>query len=272
MRSSCPVCRGGSSRLLEPAEPPHRVLHCPACDVAFVDPFPDRAALQRRYGPGYYAAWISRQKSRRARMWDARLRFLEGVAGRGRLLDVGCGDGAFLEQARRRGWEVAGTEISSWAAAHAAATLGRAVFCGELREAAYPEAHFDAVTLWHVLEHVTEPLSLLEEVRRILKPRGVLIVAVPNRNDRVMQAAYRLVKRRRPKLFSLRDREPHLFHFSAASLTRLVALAGFAVAWIGPDSGIVEPSKRLVNGAAVVLSRLLHRFWWNAILLIARKA
>jgi len=210
MRSSCPVCRGGSSRLLEPAEPPHRVLHCPACDVAFVDPFPDRAALQRRYGPGYYAAWISRQKSRRARMWDARLRFLEGVAGRGRLLDVGCGDGAFLEQARRRGWEVAGTEISSWAAAHAAATLGRAVFCGELREAAYPEAHFDAVTLWHVLEHVTEPLSLLEEVRRILKPRGVLIVAVPNRNDRVMQAAYRLVKRRRPKLFSLRDREPHL--------------------------------------------------------------
>lgn len=248
------------------------MLHCPVCDLAYVDPFPHRAALQLRYGPDYYAAWISRQKSRRARMWAARLKILEGLAGRGRLLDIGCGEGAFLEQARRRGWEVAGTEISAWAAAHAAATLGQDIFCGELREAAYPEAHFDAVTLWHVLEHVTAPRSLLEEVRRVLKPRGVLIVAVPNRNDRVMQAAYRLVKRSRPKLFSLRDREPHLLHFSTTSLTRLVAIAGFALAWIGPDSGIVEPSKRLVNGAAGVLSRLFHRFWFNAILLIARRA
>lgn len=239
--------------------------------MAYVDPFPERAALVRRYGPDYYAAWISRQRLRRARMWAERLNLLEGLAVRGRLLDVGCGDGAFLMQAQRRGWEVAGTEISPWAAAHAAATLGCKVFCGELRDAAYPEAHFDAVTLWHVLEHVTAPRSLLEEVRRVLAPNGVLLLAVPNRNDRVMQAAYLLAKRRRPRLFSRHDREPHLFHFSASSLRGLLAATGFAVSGMGPDGGIVEPAKRLVNGVAVLLSRLFHRFWFNAILVVARK-
>ncbi len=123
-----------------------------------------------------------------------------------------------------------------------------------------------------MLEHVPAPLALLAEIRRVLKPVGRLFVAVPNRDDRLMQAAYRLVRGRPVRLFSLRDREPHLFHFSVASLARLLECAGFALVGFGPDGGIVERSKRLVNAAAVVLSRLFHRSWYNAILAVARKA
>ncbi|MEJ5359469.1 MAG: class I SAM-dependent methyltransferase [Desulfobacterales bacterium] len=258
--------------MLEENAHPYRVFGCEGCDLAYVDPPLPRAALRRRYGAEYYAAWVTAQPSRRERMWAERLKIVERLVPTGRLLDVGCGDGSFLSLARRRGWEVAGTEISPWAAEHAGRRLGQPVFRGELRDAGYPPEHFDAVTLWHVLEHVTAPLPLLEEVRRILKTGGLLFVAVPNRDDRVMQAVYRLMKRRRPHLFSPRDRELHLFHFSVPSLTRMLDSAGFTVAHVGPDRGIVERSKRLVNTAAIVLSRLFHRPWYNAILTISRGA
>ncbi len=137
-RPPCPLCRGESSRLLQRAEPPHRVWHCPGCDLAYVAPVPDPEGLSRRYDADYYAPWLSRQKRRRDLMWAERLRFVEGLVPRGRLLDVGCGDGSFLEQALRRGWAVAGTEVSAWAAGHAGARLGEAVFRGELREAGFP--------------------------------------------------------------------------------------------------------------------------------------
>ncbi len=268
----CPLCCGESLRVLEEDASPYRVLRCRGCGLVYVDPPPRGEALRRRYGSEYYAAWVTRQKTGRKRLWAERLRIVESLVPSGRLLDVGCGEGSFLVQAQRHGWEVAGTEISAWAAEHAERRLRRPVFCGELQHAGYPPRHFDVVTLWHVLEHVAAPLPLLEEIRRILKPSGRLVVAVPNVNDRVMQVAYRLVKRRRPRLFSLQDREWHLFHFSVSSLTRLLVLSGFAVVGFGPDRGVVERSKRLINETAVILSRIFRRSWYNAILMVARQA
>ncbi len=271
-RSRCPICRGESLRVLEEDAPPHRVLRCCRCGLVYVDPPPRRDALHRRYGPAYYTEWVTTQKRARERLWAERLQIVESLVPSGRLLDVGCGEGSFLVQAQRRGWEVAGTEISAWAAEHAGRRLRQPVFCGELQDAGYPSRHFDVVTLWHVLEHVAAPFPILGEIRRILKPTGRLVVAVPNVDDRVMQVAYRLVKRRRPRLFSLRDREWHLFHFSVSSLTRLLVLSGFAVVGFGPDRGVVERSKRLINETAVILSRIFRRSWYNAILLVARQA
>ena len=69
------------------------------------------------------------------------------------------------------------------------------------------------ITLWHVLEHTTSPMRTLQEVRKVLKPGGLLALAVPNLDDRLMQAVYRIVKGRKPRLFSIGDKEIHLFHF-----------------------------------------------------------
>jgi SAM-dependent methyltransferase len=95
----------------------------------------------------------------------------------GRMLDVGCGLG-FLLSGIKAGWERHGVEISAFAAGHAE-HQGH-IFQGRLEDAAYPDELFDLVVLYHVIEHVLDPLALLKEIRRVLKPSGWLLLGTPD--------------------------------------------------------------------------------------------
>ncbi|MBC7260975.1 MAG: class I SAM-dependent methyltransferase, partial [Chloroflexi bacterium] len=99
---------------------------------------------------------------------------------RGRLLDVGCGNGMFLERMRQLGWEVAGVEPDAAAVAVAREKMGLDVFQGSLEDAKFPDEHFDAITMNHVIEHVPDPIGTLKECCRVLKPGGKLVVVTPN--------------------------------------------------------------------------------------------
>jgi SAM-dependent methyltransferase len=104
------------------------------------------------------------------------LAFVNGLPG-GRLLDVGCGLGFFLSGLEPR-WERHGVEISAYAAACAA---GHAeVHSGTLEDAEFPDAHFDAVVMHHVIEHVEQPGELLDEALRVLRPGGWLVLGTPD--------------------------------------------------------------------------------------------
>lgn len=184
---------------------------------------------------------------------------------RGRLLDVGCATGAFLQLAQQNGWEVAGTEYSQYAAAFAKNLLKTDIFCGHLADAKFEEASFDVVTFWHVLEHVNDPMGYLREAYRVLKPSGLLVIAVPNVNDHIMQIVYRIVKGRRFKLFSREDREVHLFHFSADTLRRYLQKTGFHCLGISPDYGITNLSKKMINAVAVSLYHMTGLMFFNAL-------
>lgn len=99
---------------------------------------------------------------------------------RGRLLDVGCGNGFFLDQMRRLGWNVEGVELDGMAASVARTKFELEVFQGSLEEAKFPDKYFDAITINHVIEHVLDPIGLLKECRRMLRPGGKLVVMTPN--------------------------------------------------------------------------------------------
>lgn len=265
----CPLCSSTRCELAETTEPPHRLVRCADCSLVFVDPIPDSGELSRHYDQDYYAEWVSTQRDKRERMWSRRLKGIENKSTGGDILDVGCGDGLFLELAKRNGWRVQGTDVSAYAAGFASERLGQSVFCGEIWDAGFHEQSFDVVTLWHVLEHTTQPACVLHEVRRVLKAGGTLVLAVPNLNDHLMRLAYRLVKGRRLRRFSLRDKEIHLFHFSVNSIRRLLDAAGFECQQIGPDFGIVELAYRLVNWPAAVLFYILGVHWYNSIQAVA---
>lgn len=98
----------------------------------------------------------------------------------GRLLEVGCGNGRRLVQMRARGWEVEGQEVDPKAAAHARSAHGVTVHLGPLEDMSFPNDSFDAVIMNHVIEHVHDPVALLAECYRIMKPGGLLVAVTPN--------------------------------------------------------------------------------------------
>jgi len=140
---------------------------------------------------------------------------------RGRLLDIGCGNGYFLVQMRDLGWDVVGVEPDPKAVKVARDHFGLRVFQGTLEEAKFPDDSFDVITMNHVIEHVPDPIGLLSECRRILKPNGKLVVVTPN------------IKSLGRYLFGKSwvhwDPPRHLFLFSSKSLRTCAEKAGLKV-------------------------------------------
>ncbi len=137
---------------------------------------------------------------------------------RGRLLDVGFGDGATLKLMQDLGWEVEGVDIDL-IAVEQAESQGLAVHLGSLESRNYPDNHFDAVTMSHLVEHVHDPLLLFKESYRILKPTGRLVVATPNSES----WGHSLFKAHWLHL----DPPRHLHIFNVRSLNALAQRSGF---------------------------------------------
>lgn len=134
-----------------------------------------------------------------------------------RVLDVGAGNGELLAYMAELGWEVEGVETDSTAAA-----VGRArgidIHDGDLQSLRLPEAYADAVTMVHVLEHVRDPVGLLAECMRLVRPGGVLVVATPN----AASLGHRIFRRSWMSL----DPPRHLFVFDPQSLRLATDRAG----------------------------------------------
>ncbi|MCO6450100.1 MAG: class I SAM-dependent methyltransferase [Caldilineales bacterium] len=138
----------------------------------------------------------------------------------GRLLDVGCGSGAYGASMMRLGWQVDGIEPDA-GAAELARQAGLRVQTGDILDIDLPESTYDVITFWHVLEHIDDPVAALQHVRSALRPGGLLIVESPNWNSATALLAGRY-------WFHL-DAPRHRVHFTPRSLRRALAAAGFGV-------------------------------------------
>jgi len=223
----CPLCGADSPEPRFVTEGvPGVVLECRACGLARLEPMPAPEAVAAFYPDSYYGdpgtkftPWVEAV----VRFVGARhLRFLvrELPAG-ARILDLGCGRGVLLDALARRGFEAHGFEISE-AAARGADPRARVRIGSTLAEAAWPEAFFDEVIVWHVLEHVRDPFGALAEVRRVLRPGGRLVVAVPNFAS--------LQARRFGAAWFHLDLPRHLWQFPLPALRRLLRQQGFVLA------------------------------------------
>ena len=268
-RLHCNLCGHNKFETLESDDVSFYVLKCSKCRLVFVHPHPSPIQLKAHYNKNYYVEWITEQKKRREKMWQKRLDRLQQLCQKGKILDVGCGDGLFLQEAKNKGWHVNGTELSFFASTYASKMLDTEIFNGELHEAKFPENDFDVVTLWHVLEHVQDPKNYLKEIHRILKPNGLLMLAVPNANNIVMRLAYRIIKGQKIKIFSIDDKEIHLYHYTAKILKSYFDETGFNCIKFSPDFGIVEFSKRLINWISVIPFYILGIQIYNAIEAVA---
>lgn len=253
----CPLCGG---RGAAPAFYPP-LVRCGGCGLVF------RLEFGARHGRADDDQWV---QARRGRLYDEFLARYRPVPGRSHLLDVGCGTGEFLRQAREAGWDVLGAEIAQEAvrAAHAA---GLQVRVGSLVTLGLPEASFNVVTFWDVLDLVPDPVEQAREARRLLVPGGVLLLRV--RNLTFHSAVYRLSRLvgRWPRL-ALPLKKQYVFHhlsFNSRTLRRTLAEAGFrrieiansAPTWGDPyralprgGDRLLQIAKRFVSGLARVIA------------------
>jgi SAM-dependent methyltransferase len=229
---------------------------CGQCGLVFMSPRPSAAALRRLYDERYFhsqdpSCGYADYAADRAPLREKAERLLPAIErhGRvGRLLDVGCAYGFTLEVARERGWECAGVEPAPTVRAGTAARLGLRVE-PDLMAARFPDAAFDAVTLWDVIEHLPDPRAALREVARVLRPGGICSVVTPDAGS----LAARLLGAR----WEERQKMPeHIFFFDRPSLSRLLRGCGFEpLAWttVGKRMSLDETLTRLLPAAPRLL-------------------
>jgi SAM-dependent methyltransferase len=214
---ACPACSSGHARS-SPSVFADALLACPECGHRWVAD-PARVPSAAFYDHLHESDLINPlpEAARRA-LLDERLRFIEQWHAPGRLLDVGCGDGAFLARAEARGWTVVGLETSPEAAARARAACRGPVVCAPLEQASLP-GELDAVTFWDCLEHLASPAAALERVGARMRSGAVVAITMPNGAG----AESRLWGPRWHYLDLARY--GHLHHFTPRSLRRLLQRA-----------------------------------------------
>lgn len=238
----CPICERDETEFLFTKDSLSVVI-CRRCGLRYVNPRVSRRTLEDEYIETYYPKDKVERIHTDSMEWlqmSERLAELEKRHhDKGRLLDVGCGIGTFLHLAREQGWEPCGIDPSKSGSAFAREVHNLDVQCGDIFDAGFPSAYFDAITLYHVLEHISELNPFLSEIRRILKPSadgkeaGTLVIEVPNGGSlqsRFQKADWAYVHPR-----------DHLYYFSAYSLPKLLRKHGFLNVALGKPKR-VSPS------------------------------
>ncbi|MHB8185466.1 MAG: methyltransferase domain-containing protein [Dermatophilaceae bacterium] len=219
---SCPCCTTQVSRLAHETLSVGASLQCEHCGTGITWPPPNRdvegdGLWKERYGASRLARrsiWISEALKR--------VEWLQLYVPDGCLLEIGSGTGEFLRVATDQGYETYGVEASRWAAEEAQ-KLGVEIETGYLSDwrARYRDLRPDVVAIWHVLEHVPDPVSFLGEIRSTLRPGGTLVLEVPNGSSSTFK--------RLGLEWDAAQPDDHFFHFSPHGLELMLGAAGFAV-------------------------------------------
>jgi SAM-dependent methyltransferase len=273
--TTCTVCGSDRSTLVgwRGGEAHHNargvrtsIVRCGNCSHMYPNPMPVPVeGLNALYTEteGYFA---NHDVSRKQRVGREQLRRFEAELGRrGRFLDLGCGCGEYLWAAREEGWEFEGIDTSSafieWGRQH----LGVEGRHGVLEEVHFASDYFDAITMSSILEHLYGPYETLCEVRRILRPGGLLWFDVPNEDGLYMRVGNLYMKcLGRDWCVNLAPTFPpyHVQGFTPASLRALLVRVGFDIdqlkieGTVWPFTGIPSLRKRLEYTAARVVTWL----------------
>jgi ubiquinone/menaquinone biosynthesis C-methylase UbiE len=197
------------------------IVQCQRCGLVYTDPRPDGNDIVETYQAVEDPLYLEEREGR-VLTFEHHLKPLERITGppNGRpLLDVGCYTGVFVEIAARHGWDAWGLEPSRWAVEQARAR-GLHVMQGTLDTAELPEGGFDVVTMWDVIEHLTDPRRALQRSHRLLNPGGLVVVHTID----IESAFARLMGARWPWLM-----EMHIYYFSRRTLRAMLEGCGFRV-------------------------------------------
>ena len=222
----CNICGGTEGKLVITYEG-YDIVKCDTCGLVFVNSQYSDEELKEFYTRGYYTGKWERTYKDYVNEGEARISAFKGrvaelrqYAPGGKLLDVGCAAGFFLEAAKEC-FQVYGIELSGYSSEYARETLGHEVHTGSVFSADLPPRHFDVVVMWDVIEHLADPRRTLIRINEALKQGGILLVQTGNIDS--------MIARRDLAGWNLMAPPWHLYYFSKRTLCRLVEDAGFQI-------------------------------------------
>ena len=200
------------------------VLYCKMCNVGFTIPFPSSTELSSMYSSGSYRAdsgkrFIGVVETAITFSRQLRRRRIEKYIDKGRILDIGCGRGVFLDEMRKHGWNVVGTEYNEETVESINKNYNVNVVTGNPWDWGFSPGCFDVVTMNHVLEHMSAPEKAISECSKVLREGGLLVVAVPN-----ITSLQSIIGKH---LWFHLDIPYHIYHFSEMGLSSIIEKHGF---------------------------------------------
>ncbi len=285
----CAICRQWCGEVLS-LHNGVAVIRCRNCHLYYVDAVPHTEEEQQsenlrqaEQGLTYLQEVYEKRSTDWSRYYRTWVRRIESMVGQGKLLDVGCGPGLLVKTACQMGWDAQGIDTSADAIAYGQEHWGlrqhlRACMVEELD----PSAQFDVITAFSVIEHVDDPLQFVIDIRRLLRPKGLVLIKTPSQSSLVTRIHWTAQELSRGKVgFDLYSRE-HIYRFSASTLKLLLEKAGYEQVAMYFDDQLWITATRALLGAA----HRTPKFWAlatlhsagklfraeNQIMMIARRA
>jgi 2-polyprenyl-3-methyl-5-hydroxy-6-metoxy-1,4-benzoquinol methylase len=225
--SPCPVCT--NDNIVEFVMAPDRfhgrliafrLLRCSMCSLVWIADPPSPEEMTLHYSQEYDRS-IAEAGNHAPGRWRDRKRTLTQYKQGGTILDLGCSGGSFLKTLGSKEWDLHGIEMSVESARIAQAESGAKVFVGDILDAPFSASSFDAITCFHVFEHLYKPREVLSKVVEWLKPGGIFYVLVPN----IDSAGAHIF---RSYWYAL-ELPRHVFHYSPKSLGTMTRSVGLEV-------------------------------------------
>ena len=221
------------------------IVQCSVCGLLYESPREPEEIIETRYEQVEDAVY-EREMEGRVRTYNSMMPAIEKYCRPpGRVLDVGCYLGVFLDVARARGWQTAGVEPSAWAAERTR-QRGHQIVNAPLRLSNLLPESFELVTLWDVIEHLHDPLGQLREIYGLVTPGGIFALTTMDTGSLYAK----MCGRRWPWYMRM-----HLYYFTRGTLARMLHDAGFEVLEIARAKRIVS-LRYFLEKAAAVLSPL----------------
>lgn len=221
---ACGVCGSAESKLLfmKDGYPLHR---CTLCSHVFVGSAVTEAEVRALYDEAFFSsgsyADYEADKLVMQRNFRQFIDLLRPHSSSGKMLEIGCAYGYFLELAREH-WEVEGIDISEQAVAYAKEKLLLSVQCADVRQFPFLASSYDIIVMWDTIEHLNDPAPYVRRAWELLKPGGILAVTTGDSGS--------FVARIQGKNWRLYEPPFHLHYFSRRTLTDLFGRCGFEVA------------------------------------------
>ena len=224
----CCICKSTHIEIEFNLTAEQQILCCLNCGVEFLFPQLNDDELKKLYSENYYKAWGIKgeeeneaTKQMKISTFRLRLNLIKKYITKGKILDVGCATGYFLEAAQENGFESYGVEFSEYSSSIAKKKFGdNNVFFGTLEQCNFEDKSFDVITMSDLIEHVRTPAQTLSKAAALLKDDGVIMIMTPDTktlSNNVMGKRWTHYK------------QEHFFYFDHSSISYVANLCGLNV-------------------------------------------